>query len=197
MKLEIEGERIKLRRPQLSDADNIYKNLQDKETVRWTFIPQPYKKQDAIKWIRKTHYRIINKKEYHFAIVLKTENRVIGAIALMAIDWKNKNAELGYWLGKRYWGKGFTTEAVKLILRFAFEKLKLRRIHAFSFEENIASRRVLEKCGFKLEGIMREGRYKDGRWHNMLIFGLLKQEYMKNKKCYTRLNYQGDKIWNG
>jgi len=106
VKLEIEGERVKLRKLKLSDAEDIYRNLQDKEIVKWTLnIPWPYKKQDAIKWIRKTQYKIRNKKEYCFVIVLKTENKVIGAISLMHIDLKNKNAELGYWLGKNYWGK--------------------------------------------------------------------------------------------
>ena len=71
------------------------------------------------------------------------------------------------------------TEAVKLVLKFAFEKLKLHRIYANLFEENVASRRVLEKAGFKLEGIMRECRYKYNRWHNELKFGILKKEYEK------------------
>ncbi len=184
LKLEIEGERIKLRKLKLSDAEDIYENLQDKEMVKWTLnIHWPYKKQDAIKWIRKTHYKIKNKEEYGFAIVLKTENKVIGAVSLMHIDWKNKNAELGYWLGKKYWGKGLMTEAVKLVLKFAFEKLKLHRVYANLFEENVASRRVLEKSGFKLEGVARECRFRYNKWHNELKFGILKQEYEKYKKC--------------
>jgi len=183
IKLEIEGERIVLRKLRLSDALDIYKNLQDKEMVKWTLnIPWPYKKQDAVKWIKRTHYKIKNKKEYAFGIVLKTENRIIGAISLMHIDWKNKNAEIGYWLGKKYWGKGYMTEAVRLILKFAFEKLKLHRIYANLFEENVASRRVLEKAGFKLEGIMREHRYRYNKWHNELKFGILKKEYEKLSK---------------
>lgn len=80
-------------------------------------------------------------------------------------------------MGKSYWGKGLTTEAVKLMLKFAFEKLKLHRIYANLFEKNIASRRVLEKCGFKLEGVARECRYRYGKWHNELKLGILKQEY--------------------
>ncbi|MBW2979183.1 N-acetyltransferase [Candidatus Woesearchaeota archaeon] len=177
-KLEIEGERIKLRKLKLSDASDIYKNLQDREMVKWTLnIPWPYKRKDAIKFIRKTHYEMKKKSGYTFGIVLKEINKVIGVVSLIHINQKDKNAELGYWLGKKYWGKGLMTEAVKLMLKFAFEKLKLHRVYAGVFEENIASRRVLEKTGFKLEGVMRECRYKYNQWHNELRFSILKQEY--------------------
>jgi len=186
-KLEIEGERIKLRKLKLSDASDIYKNLQDREMVKWTLnIPWPYKRKDAIKFIRKTYYRIRKNSGYAFGIVLKEIDKVIGVIDIFNIDWKNKNAELGYWLGKKYWGKGLTTEAVKLMLKFAFEKLKLHRVYAGVFEENIASRRVLEKTGFKLEGIKRECRYRYNKWHNELIFGILKQEYESQSNTPTK-----------
>ena len=149
--------------------------------VKWTLnIPWPYKKQDAIKFIRKTHYRIKKKSGYAFGIVLKEINKVVGVIGISHIDWKNKNAELGYWLGKKYWGKGLATEAVKLMLKFAFENLKLHRVYANLFEENIASRRVLEKNGFKLEGIMRESRFRYNKWHNELKFGVLEKDMRKS-----------------
>ncbi len=176
--LMIDGERVFLRKLKLSDALDIYKNLQDKEMVKWTLnIPWPYKKQDAIKFIRKTHYKIRKKSGFVFGIVLKETNRVIGVIDLFNIDWKNKNAELGYWLGKKYWGKGYMTESVKLMLKFAFKKLKLHRVYAKLFEENIASRRVLEKSGFKLEGKLRGTRYRYKKWHNELWFGMLRKDF--------------------
>lgn len=75
-KLEIEGERIRLRKLKLSDSDDICRNLKDREMVKWMLnVPYPFKKQDAIKWIRKTHYKMRNKKEYSFGIVLKNENK--------------------------------------------------------------------------------------------------------------------------
>ena len=71
------------------------------------------------------------------------------------VDHKSRCAEIDYWLGKNYWRRGLATEAMRLVLKFGFKKLKLHRIHAHTFEKNIASRKVLEKCGFKIEGIMR------------------------------------------
>ena len=179
LKLEIEGDKIKLRKLKLSDVDNIYKNM-SKEIVRWTInIPWPYKKENAVKFIRKSNYRIKNKKEFVFGIVLKETDEVIGCVGLHKINWKNKNGEVGYWLGKKYWGKGLTSEAVSLMLRFAFKILKLHRVYAVVFEKNIASRRVLEKNGFKLEGILRECSFRYGKWHNELRFSMLKEEYEK------------------
>jgi len=183
-KLEMEGERIVLRKLMPSDASDIYENLRDKDMVKWTLnIPWPYRKRDAMKFVRKARYKMKKRSGYAFGIVLKETGRVIGVVDLIRVDWKNKNAELGYWLGKKYWGRGLTTEAVKLMLKFAFERLKLHMVYATLFEENIASRRVLEKAGFKLEGVMRECRFKYGKWHNELRFSMLRSEY---KQLYKK-----------
>ncbi len=182
---ELKGERIELRKLTLSDASDIHRNLQDKAIIKWTMhIPWPYKMQDAVKFIRKTHYGIRKKTNFTFGIVYKETSRVIGVIRIGDIDWKNKNAEIGYWLGKKYWGRGLASEAVRLILKFAFEKLKLHKVYAGLFEENIASRKVLEKCGFRLEGTIRESRFRYKKWHNELRFGILESEYKKNTSEY-------------
>lgn len=179
---EISGKKISLRKLRFSDAKDIYQNLKDKKVVRWTLsIPYPYSKDKATSFIRKTHYSLKKKKSYVFGIVLRDENTVIGIIELAKINYKDRNAEIGYWLGKRYWSKGIMTDAVKLILKFGFRKLKLHRINAALFEENIASKRVLEKSGFKLEGRIRETRFRYGKWHNELRYGILYSEY-KNKR---------------
>jgi RimJ/RimL family protein N-acetyltransferase len=180
MKLELNGERIKLRKLKFSDVKDIYGNVKDKEVVRWTLrIPYPYPKDGAKKFIRKTRRNIKKKKSYELGIVLKEADKIIGIVGLTNIDYKNKNAELGYWLGKKYWNKGLMTEAVKLMLWFGFEKLKLHRVYTKSFEENSASRRVMEKSGLKLEGIHRETRFRYSKWHNEVNYGILQSEYKK------------------
>ncbi len=90
---------------------------------------------------------------------------------------KNKKAELGYWLGKKHWGKGYVTQAVKLILNFGFNKLKLHKIYARLLAENIGSRKVLEKAGFKFEGTFKEHEYRHKRWHDVLNYGILRKDY--------------------
>lgn len=182
MKLRLAGKRVYIRKLKYSDAEDIYKNVNDKEVVRCTLnIPHPYPKKGAIQFIRKTRYKSKKRKEYVFGIILKEENRLIGMVGLHRIDWKNKNSELGYWIGKNYWNKGLVTEAVSLILDFAFSQLKLHKVYAKLFEKNIGSRRVLEKSGFKLEGSFKEQRFKHNAWQNELEHGILAKEYKPRK----------------
>jgi len=177
---ELSTNRVKIRKLTLSDAKAIHGRLRDKRIVRWTLnIPWPYTIEDAKRFIRKASRNIKNKRGYAFGIALKEADEVIGVIDLSNIDWRNKHGKVGYWMGSEYWGKGLMAEAVKLILKFGFEHLKLHRIHASLFEENTASRKVLEKCSFKREGTKREARLKSGKWHNVLQYGILSREYKR------------------
>lgn len=177
MKLEFEGEKIKIRKLKLSDAEDIYRNIKDTEATRWLEPNiQHYSKNDAVKFVRTTHRDIRNKKCYAFGIALKLDNKIIGCIGLSSISWKNKNSEVGYWLGKKYWGEGFGREAIKLVVKFGFEQLKLHRIYGIISEENIASQKVLEKCEFELEGKLKDEFYYGKQWHNGLIYGLLNKK---------------------
>jgi len=176
--LNSNGHRIRIRKLTLSDAKKIYDRLRDKRIVKWTMnIPWPYTKEEAKGFIRKANRRIKKKQGYTFGITLKDADELIGVVGLLNVDWRNKQGTIGYWMGSEYWGKGLMTDAVRLILSFGFESLKLHKIHASLFEENVSSRRVLEKCGFKLEGVKREARFRRGKWHNILEYGMLKREF--------------------
>lgn len=113
---EIYGKEISLRKLRLSDAENIYRNVRDREIVKWALnIPHPYCRNEAIKFIRKVNYEARKKKSCVFGIALKNESKIIGVIGLSKINYKDSNAEIGYWLGKKYWGEGIMTEAAKLL----------------------------------------------------------------------------------
>ena len=106
------------------------------------------------------------------------DGTVIGDVALQDIDWVHRSCSLGYGLTKlEYRGKGYATDAVRAILRYGFRYLGLERISAITQEENIGSQRVLEKCGFTLEGRERKAKYLAGRRHDKLHYGLLIEEY--------------------
>ncbi|MCP4580951.1 MAG: GNAT family N-acetyltransferase [candidate division Zixibacteria bacterium] len=180
MKTDINGPRIKLRIPTLRDTESIARNINDKEIARWTIaIPYPYKREDAIEFIKANRERYRKKKSYGFSIADKTTNEVIGGVGLHKLDIEDAKAELGYWLARRKWGRGIAAEAVYLISKFAFNKLKLHRVYACTFKENFASQRVLEKCGFTLEGVLRDAMRKRGRYHDEMLYGLLKSELVK------------------
>jgi RimJ/RimL family protein N-acetyltransferase len=176
--MKSDSERVRLRKLRVSDANDIYENIRDKEVVRWLLsVPHPYSFNDAVRFIRRSQYRVKKNTAHAFGIVLKETNRVIGVVEIFNIDWDNRSADIGYWLGKKYWNRGLMTEAVKLALRFAFKELKLHRLSTTTFEENLASRRVLEKAGFRLEGKKRQSRLKFGEWQNELLYGILESEY--------------------
>ena len=142
-------------------------------------MPHPYPRKGALEFIKYTHSQMKKKKSYHLGIISKDNNKLIGIISLSKIDWTHKNAELGYWIGKKHWNKGLMTEAVNLILSLAFKQLKLHRIYAYIFEGNTGSKRVLEKSGFKFEGKRRECVFKDNKWKNDLEYSILAKEFKK------------------
>ena len=112
-----------------------------------------------------------------FVIEELSSGNLIGAIGIIQIDWPSHKAELGYWLARSQWGKGVMTEAVTLFLQFAFDILKLVRLHAHVLGPNVGSQKVLKKCGFVLEGTLRKSEFRRRRWHDNLCFAMLAGEY--------------------
>lgn len=179
-KVILHGERIILRFLDTPDAEELAHKINSRDIVRYTaHIPYPYRLKDARDFIKKQKLQIQKKEDFVFLITDKNSGAIMGAVGLHHIEKKSKKSELGYWLIKEKWGQGITTEAVDLVLNFGFKKLKLHRIYAYCFEENIGSKKVLEKNKFKLEGILRESEFKFGKWHNLLQYSLLINEFKK------------------
>lgn len=140
--------------------------------LRNTF-PHPYTEECAVFFISAVEK--MRDKGLFYAIV--SEGRAIGGIDLtLQEDVHCRQAELGYWLNPNFWGKGIMTEAVGRICAEAFEKLPVNRIQAQVFGENAASCRVLEKCGFQREGVLRQSIFKNGIFYDERIYGLLASE---------------------
>jgi [ribosomal protein S5]-alanine N-acetyltransferase len=159
------GALVNLRELSMNDAQaiadlmnyNISKNLYE--------VPDPYSIQDALAFINKAHNDFESLSALHFAIEYKgmsdhrNNNPVfVGSIGLKNIDLTNKKADLGYWVGEKYWGRGIATECIRLIIDYAFSScgLELREIIAYVFSENKASIRALEKNGMKNKGEVNE-----------------------------------------
>ncbi|MBO3753410.1 MAG: GNAT family N-acetyltransferase [Candidatus Brockarchaeota archaeon] len=166
--------------PRLSNAKSIYRNINDKSILRYTTIPYPYRLKHAREWIRRARRNLVKQVGYQFSIFLKNGNEVIGGIGLMHIDRKNQNAEVGYWLARKYWGQGLAKEALRLVLDLGFKRLKMRKIYARVMHPNVRSCKLLESTGFKLEGRFRlhvKDRFAKNKWLDELRYGLLKDEY--------------------
>ncbi|MCX6834547.1 MAG: GNAT family protein, partial [candidate division Zixibacteria bacterium] len=106
---------------------------------------------------------------------------IIGGIGLEVISKKHQCIEVGYWLGRKYRGRGIMPEAVRMALRFGFKELKQARIQAHVMNGNDASVRVLEKCGFKYEGTERKRIKHRGRWRDLMMFSVLREEWRATK----------------
>jgi len=121
------------------------------------------------------------KTQVSFYALLKDNNYLIGSAGL-AINSFNNSAELGYAVDYNYWGKGYCTELVKAVLDFAFTKTNLHRIYATPAVKNIASCKVLEKCGFKKEAILKDSAYYYGKYYDEAHYSILQKEYLKTRK---------------
>ena len=105
------------------------------------------------------------------------DGQAVGSVALTrGTDVCRRSAELGYWLGRAFWGRGIMTKAVEEMCRTGFEAWDIVRIYAEPFAHNAGSRRVLEKAGFALEGVMRCGIWKNGRLRDYCMYALLRPE---------------------
>ena len=125
----------------------------------------------AVKRSMESHRK---KKRLNMAIVINGE--AVGHIWLHFFDGDQEShkAELGYMLGEDYWNRGIVTEAIKLMSGYAFKRLKLKRIQANCYKLNPASRRVLEKNGFKFEGIARKDAFKKGRYFDTVNYAKIR-----------------------
>ena len=137
-------------------------------------FPHPYRLEDAEAWVMALSEMDPPKK---FAIVI--EGRVRGGIGFNERPGKNytHSLELGYWLAEDWWGRGIMSEAVRVVLDYAFQQLGVDRIFASAFEYNLASMRILEKNGFKAEGVARGAVMKEGKRIDEYKYGILREEF--------------------
>ena len=123
---------------------------------------------------------ISQNKDIKLAICTVEENLYIGNVYLTNIDYISRKAHSHILIGNHdFWNDGYGTEAMRLLLDYAFNHKNLRRIEALVLEDNIASQKMHEKLGYKREGLLRESVYKDGRYKNQICYALLKSEYQK------------------
>ena len=135
-------------------------------------FPHPYTKKDAIEWLRTARRA---DPETSFAIAVNGE--AVGGIGFSVLpDCERVSAEVGYWLGEAFWGRGIATEALASVTRHAFEHFALTRLFALPFAHNVASCRVLEKAGYVLEGRLRRSAIKDGRIVDQLQYACVAPE---------------------
>ena len=173
----ITGKRIYLRLLELTDLDGNYVSWLNDPIVSQNNSHHifPYSKESAESFIKET---FIQNDKLVLAVCVKDDDVHIGNISLQKIDFFNQTAEFAIMLGeKEYWGKGYSKEAAELIIHHGFNTMNLKRIHCGTFENNMAMQKLAKYLGFIEEGRRREAFFKNGKFIDIIEFGLLKKEY--------------------
>lgn len=177
----IETERLILRGWQLEDLDDFYecaKNPNVGPMAGW----KPHLSREISLNVLKSYIE----DDGRWAIVLKEKGKVIGSIRLYSDENRGKYSErnsaklISYFLSHDYWGKGYMTEVVRRVIKYAFEEINTELLTVFHIPQNISTKRVIEKCGFQYETTIAQG-YKnyDGQVFDSVFYSILKSEY-----CY-------------
>jgi RimJ/RimL family protein N-acetyltransferase len=135
-------------------------------------VPYPYSEKDGEDFIN----AMLNAEQNStFAFAITVDGRAIGSIgAFRGINIHSRTAEVGYYIGENYWGKGIVTEAIKRLCKHVFDNSDIVRIYAEPFARNTASCRVLEKAGFRYEGTLRSNAVKNGEVLDMKMYSIIK-----------------------
>jgi [ribosomal protein S5]-alanine N-acetyltransferase len=168
--------RLVLREVEIADATRVRLLAGDPEVALMTSnIPYPYEVGMATSWITSCADQVARGRRYPFALEVPGDGLV--GVCSLQVDPAQGRAELGYWIGRRWWGQGYATEGARAVVAFGFERVGLRRIFAHHMTENPASGRVMQKIGMTREGVLRQHVLHRGtRPVDMVVWGMLAEE---------------------
>ena len=175
------GQKVVLRPVKRSDIPNFLKWFNDMEVTQYLAMYLPMTEMAEEKWLENLSNETTG-TGVHFVIeaIESGGNKNIGSMGLHGINPKDHLATFGIAIGEKdYWSKGYGTEAAQLIIKYGFEQLNLHRISSSAFSFNERSLRLHRKVGFREEGRQREALFKNGQYHDLVIFGLLREEWKK------------------
>jgi len=178
--MEIQTERLVFKEISVTDLHAIHKLHSYPETDQFNTLGLPATIKDTEQVITEWLGKMNNSPRERYVCALQDRNNISQLIGLIGLNMGKpafKNAEVWYKIDPAYWGKGIATEAVKAILEFAFTRLKLHRVEAGCATGNIASKKVMEKAGMKLEGMKRGVLPIRGTWTDAFSFAILDEDF--------------------
>lgn len=178
--------RLLLRSLDHADVPTLVHLVGTKEIAATTLnIPHPYAQVDAERFLAKANEDFRAGRCVSFAISILPGRDLCGAVGLTITDM-HKHAEIGYWIGVPFWGKGYATEAASAVVEFGFKTLQLNRIYAHHFTGNIGSQRVLEKIGMRHEGRFRQHIRKWDQFIDIENYGVLAEGFRQSEPARGR-----------
>jgi RimJ/RimL family protein N-acetyltransferase len=174
------GERLYLRPLEPAQDNHLYATWRNNEDIRRWFSVYPSsdtRGKERLENLYKDFHHIL------LGVVLKSDNTLIGLVGLKDVNVLNQSAEFYVIIGDpAAWGKGYGTEATKLMIHYGFMELNLNRIQTQDMDENVGGWRADEKAGFKYEGTLREAIPRFGKFHDVRVYSLLRREYLEYLK---------------
>ena len=169
----IAGEHVILRAFERDDAERCYRWMNDPNIVRTLKSRYPIAFQNEIEWLDRAMQP--NANERHFAIERKDDRTHIGNASIHDIEWVSRTAAFGLFVGEpSAWNRGFGGDAIRTLVRFAFDEMNLRKLRISVFEYNDRAKHVLETQGFVQEGRLRREFYREGSYHDLLILSIFR-----------------------
>ncbi|MBP2642509.1 MAG: GCN5-related N-acetyltransferase [Firmicutes bacterium] len=176
---QIETERLILRRFEYTDDESMLKYWINDPEIQFMYSEPVYTTKQEVRELLNKYISAYEKDDcYRWAIILKENGECIGQIAYFLVDSKNHFAEIEYCIGKCFQRKGFATEATKAVIQYGFAIINLHKVQICHKSINIASRKVIKKCGLVYEGTLRDFFYMDGQYVGRLYYSILKNEYV-------------------
>lgn len=169
----LQGRLVRLRAPERGDLPTFVRWFNDPEATQFLLRGPPMCLEEEERW-----YADLIKREDKVFCIETVEGKLIGNICIIHIDWTNRKAEIGVMIGEKdHWDRGFGTEAISLLLEYAFEELNLERISLYCDETNLRAQRCYQKCGFQVEGKHRHHRLRNGVFIDDVVMSIMKGDW--------------------
>lgn len=172
------GKKVRLRAYEKEDVIYAWKYINDEEIKRLLMpgIPYPLTFEEEEKWFQQ---QSAFKDTYNFAIETLDEGKYIGGCGINHLDWKNSVATVGIFIGdKDYLSKGYGTDAMYTLVGFIFNQMNINKVKLNVYSFNERAIKSYKKCGFKIEGTLRQEIFRDGKYHDEYVMGILREEFL-------------------
>ncbi|NPV88378.1 GNAT family N-acetyltransferase [Coprothermobacteraceae bacterium] len=173
----LQGELVRLRAYSREDLPKARAMINDPEVRQFLMpgIPWPLRPEDEEKW-----YETLDPfgtGPYSLAIERLSDGEYLGGCGVNHVDWKNSKAEVGIFLGKQYWGFGYGTDALRVLVSFVFDEMNMHKVYLRVYSFNERAIQVYKSLGFKVDGVLRDNVFRDGQYHDELEMSVLRNEW--------------------
>lgn len=175
------GKKVRLREYREEDMPLRLAYVNDPEVGRNLApgVPYPVTLHEEEKWFESIN---TGGDVFKFAIESLEDKKFIGGCSINGVDWKNGVTSLGIFIGSsEHRGKGYGTDAMRVLMEFIFMQMNVNKIRLTVYSYNIPGIKCYEKCGFKVEGVLRREIFRDGKYYDKILMGILREEYLENR----------------